>query len=197
MGVQQYSLVAGDWINLEFIINDLARSVGQELSTLSTPEFVGLTLSGLTANSLIYPDSDGLLTSLGTATNGQIPIGSTGATPVLAEITGTANQITVTNGAGSITLSTPQDLDIGTDFQVGSLTTSGIIDASSGKILTEDNDTTAPTSESDGYVGVAKIAGNARIYFQVDGQLYYTSGSFDVAVQTGNPIGLLLCLTYA
>lgn len=121
MGVQQYSLVAGDWINLEFIINDLARSAGQELSPISAPEFVELTLSGLTANSLVYPDSDGLLTSLGVAANGQIPIGSTGTTPVLAEITGTANQITVTNGVGSITLSTPQDINTGASFQVADI----------------------------------------------------------------------------
>lgn len=45
-----------------------------------------------------------------TATNGQLLIGSTGADPVLALITGTANRIVVTPGAGSITLNGPQDL---------------------------------------------------------------------------------------
>ena len=69
-----------------------------------------LTLTGLTANSLIYTPAGGVLTSLGAATNGQIPIGSTGAAPVLATITGTANQITSTPGAGSITLSLPQNI---------------------------------------------------------------------------------------
>jgi hypothetical protein len=66
-----------------------------------------------TANTLVYLDAAKGLTTLGAATNGQVAIGSTGAAPLLASITGTANQITVTNGAGSITLSAPQDLHSG------------------------------------------------------------------------------------
>lgn len=42
-------------------------------------------------------------TSLGVATNGQIPIGSTGADPVLATLTA-GTGISITNGAGSITI---------------------------------------------------------------------------------------------
>ena len=44
-----------------------------------------------------------------TPTNGQLLIGN-GTGYTLAGLTGTANQITVTTGAGSITLSTPQDI---------------------------------------------------------------------------------------
>jgi hypothetical protein len=45
-------------------------------------------------------------------TNGQLLIGNTtGNTLTKATLTGTTNQITVTNGNGSITLSTPQDID--------------------------------------------------------------------------------------
>ena len=47
-----------------------------------------------------------------TLTNGQLAIGSTGTTPVAATVTGTANEITVTNGAGSITLSLPGSVTI-------------------------------------------------------------------------------------
>lgn len=43
------------------------------------------------------------INSLGVATNGQLPIGSTGADPVLATITAGVG-ISVTNGAGSITI---------------------------------------------------------------------------------------------
>ncbi len=43
-------------------------------------------------------------------TNGQLYIGSTGLTPVAATLTGTNNQVIVTNGAASITLSTPQNI---------------------------------------------------------------------------------------
>lgn len=70
----------------------------------------GTGLSSWTANSLLYASATTTLASLGAATNGQIPIGSTGAAPVLAALTGTANQVIVTTGAGSITLAAPQDL---------------------------------------------------------------------------------------
>jgi lysophospholipase L1-like esterase len=42
--------------------------------------------------------------------NGQLLIGSTGVDPVAASLTGTANQVVVTGAAGTITLSTPQDI---------------------------------------------------------------------------------------
>jgi len=73
----------------------------------------GTGAASLTDHSILVGSGTSAITSLGAATNGQIPIGSTGADPVLATITGTANQITVTNGAGSITLSTPQDIHTG------------------------------------------------------------------------------------
>jgi hypothetical protein len=65
---------------------------------------VSIAVSGTTNHALQLGNASGSLTSLGVATNGQIPIGSTGADPVLATITGTSG-ITVTNGAGSITIS--------------------------------------------------------------------------------------------
>jgi hypothetical protein len=95
--------------SVRIAIQKLASS---KVGPTSSPTFAGLTLTGLTDNSIIYSASD-VLTSLGAATNGQIPIGSTGAAPSLATITGTANQITSTAGAGSITLSTPQDIHTG------------------------------------------------------------------------------------
>lgn len=45
-----------------------------------------------------------------TPSNGQIPIGN-GSTFAIAAITGTANQVTVTNGAGTITLALPQAIN--------------------------------------------------------------------------------------
>ena len=71
----------------------------------------GTGLSSWTANSFLYASATTTLASLGAATNGQIPIGSTGAAPVLAVLTWTANQVTVTNGAGTVTLATPQSID--------------------------------------------------------------------------------------
>jgi hypothetical protein len=57
----------------------------------------------LTANTLILANGTSALTSLGAATNGQIPIGRTGLAPVLANLTAGSN-ITITNGSGAITI---------------------------------------------------------------------------------------------
>ena len=88
-----------DWLTVNRNFNKIKTSL---LGDGASPTFAGMTLTGLTDNSLIYPVS-GLLTSLGAATNGQIPIGSTGVAPVLATITG-STPVKVTNAAGSIIL---------------------------------------------------------------------------------------------
>jgi len=68
----------------------------------------------LTDHGILLGSGTDAITPLGVATNGQLPIGSTGADPVLATLTGTANEVVVTNGAGSITLSVGDGLsDIG------------------------------------------------------------------------------------
>ena len=102
----------------------IARLGSSKLGPKSSPKFLAvnttslitttLTISGLTTNSLVYPVA-GLFTSLGVASDGQLPIGSNGAAPVLTGLTGTANRVSVTNGAGSITLSGPQDIHTGAD----------------------------------------------------------------------------------
>lgn len=81
----------------------------------------------LTDHGLLVGSGTDPITALGVATNGQLPIGSTGADPVLATLTGTANQITVTNGAGSITLATPQDIHTGASPTFAGLTINGLI----------------------------------------------------------------------
>ena len=57
----------------------------------------------LTANALIIGNAGAPFTTLGAATNGQIPIGRTGLAPILSTITAGSN-ITVTNASGSITI---------------------------------------------------------------------------------------------
>ena len=163
------------------------------------PLIVGKGGSGaatFTDHSLLVGSGTDAFTAIGAATNGQLPIGSTGADPVLATLTGTANQINVTNAVGSITLSTPQDIHTGASPTFAGLITTGTIDASSGEVLIEDNATVEPTDKSDGYIGVAIIGGQPRLYWAVEGEMYYVEGSASVAIETGSPIGLLLVLTY-
>ena len=63
----------------------------------------GTGLATLTSNSLYVGNGTSALTALGVATDGQIPIGRTGLSPVLANLTAGAN-VTITNGVGTITI---------------------------------------------------------------------------------------------
>lgn len=61
--------------------------------------------------------------NVGTPTDGQLLIGKTSTNAfVLATLTQTINQITVTNGSGTITLSTPQNIDTSCAFQCTRIT---------------------------------------------------------------------------
>ncbi len=99
-------------------------------------------LTGLTNHSLLVGAGTATITNLGVATNGQLPIGSTGADPVLAALTAGTN-ITITNGAGSISIDansssqvvaytavtnaqTPYTV-LSTDYYIGANVTAGVI----------------------------------------------------------------------
>ncbi|MDP4038900.1 MAG: hypothetical protein Q8P54_02990, partial [bacterium] len=78
----------------------------------------------------LAPSRGGLGTSIIPA-DGQIPIGN-GAGYSIANIGGTANRVIVTNGAGSITLSTPQDIGITSNVTFNDLTLNGSLNANDG-----------------------------------------------------------------
>ncbi len=61
-------------------------------------------VTGTTNHSLLLGNAAGSISSLGVAANGQLPIGSVGADPVLATLTA-GTGVTIVNGAGSITIS--------------------------------------------------------------------------------------------
>ena len=87
-----------------------ALDVG-DLTTGILPIARGGTNSGSALNNdRIMVSSGGSIVEAAALTNGQLLIGSTGGAPVGATLTGTANRVLVSNGAGSITLSTPQDI---------------------------------------------------------------------------------------
>ena len=83
----------------------------------------GTGLSSITDHGILLGSGVGAITPLGVATNGQIPIGSTGADMVLATITGN-NGITVTNAAGAITLAGKVVQIVSSNNLAGSSTTS-------------------------------------------------------------------------
>jgi hypothetical protein len=76
-----------------------------------TPTFTNIILGGVPQNGILVSSRPQTIIQLA---NGQIPIGrGTSTDPIAASITGTSNQIVVTNGSGSITLSTPQNINTG------------------------------------------------------------------------------------
>lgn len=76
---------------------------GNNISTLGSTNVVAVSVDGTTQHSLQVGNATGSLTSLGVATDGQLPIGSTGVDPVLSTLTA-GSGIGITNAAGSITI---------------------------------------------------------------------------------------------
>ncbi len=76
---------------------------GHNITTSAAASTLTVNVSGTTNHALQLGNATGSLTSLGAATDGQLPIGSTGLDPVLSTLTAGAN-VTITNAAGSITI---------------------------------------------------------------------------------------------
>lgn len=115
-------------------------------------------VSGLSANGAIYAATGTTLASTAALTNGQILIGSTSAVPVRANVSGTANEITVANGAGTITLSLPAAITgtgktvTGGTFNVGAITGTSI-DGPVGSITPNTGSFTTFSSSGTGGIG--------------------------------------------
>jgi hypothetical protein len=147
----------------------------------------GGTNSGSLTNDRIMVSSSNAITTAAALTNGQLLIGSTGAAPVATNITGTANRITVTNGAGSITLSSPQDLDIAASptfsgLTISTMTTAGFVKNNSSGVLSGGNNSSgfSLTSEVVDTLPVAS-GGTGAGSFTANG-LLYGAGTSAVAV---------------
>jgi len=96
-------------------LTDIADgTIAENLVNTANPWAVnegGTGASTLTDGGILLGSGSGAITALGVATNGQIPIGDGTTDPVLATITGTANEVTVANAAGTITLSLPTGIN--------------------------------------------------------------------------------------
>ena len=97
----------------------------------------GTGAQSLTDGGVLLGSGTGAITALGQATNGQLVVGSTGADPVLATLTGGAN-ITVTNSAGVISIAA-SGLGSGTVQSVAATGTEN------GITLSSDGDSVNPT----------------------------------------------------
>ena len=150
---------ASDWVaGTENEVDIADDGDGSITIGLVNPLIVGKGGTGvatLTDHSILLGSGTDPVTALGAATNGQIPVGSTGADPVLATLTGTADAISVTNGAGSITL----DLD-GSIADIAALTpTDGHIIVGDGSNWVAESGATARTSLGVGTTDSPTFAG--------------------------------------
>ncbi|MGH7239442.1 MAG: hypothetical protein ACREHG_05165, partial [Candidatus Saccharimonadales bacterium] len=98
---------------------------GDNLTTNFLTVQSSLLLPGLAGNSLLGLDSSSTAVAY-TLTNGQLLIGRTGSAPYASTLSGTVNQVIVTNGIGSITLSAPQDIATTSSPTFAGLTLSGL-----------------------------------------------------------------------
>ncbi|HET9137598.1 MAG TPA: hypothetical protein VFO76_13265 [Candidatus Kapabacteria bacterium] len=123
-------------INVASASGSITLSTPQNIGTTSSPSFSNLTLTGkATSAATSAADAATTLTTKGyvdgaisTATalpSGQIMVGTIGGTPTATFLTGTSNQINVSNASGSITLSTPQDIGTASSPTFSNLTLSG------------------------------------------------------------------------
>ena len=97
---------------MSYKLNVFTGQLDEVGSSNSSPTSIaiGTPITGASANSVLVTDSSSTIQDIGSLANGQLVIGSTGNKPVAGSLTGTANQISVSPGSGSITLSLPQNI---------------------------------------------------------------------------------------
>jgi hypothetical protein len=156
----------------------LGLSAPQDLATGSSPTFLSLTLT--TPLSTLNGG-----TGIGSApTNGQVLIGNGGNAFTLTTITGTTDQVNVVLGAGSITLSTPQNL-----ATTSSVTFAGI--ASFGLPLVRASGGTGQTGVyNNGQTLIGQAGGTyTRNTFTQGTGMTVTNGAGSITLSVGQDIG--------
>jgi hypothetical protein len=78
-------------------------------------------INAITTNGIPYGASGSSISFTAAPTDGQVLVGSSVGAPALATLTGTTNEITVTNGHNSIALGTPQAIGTGSSVQFGAI----------------------------------------------------------------------------
>ena len=133
-------LVVGTDADATLKVEGTSGVINQDVSSDASPSFTGVTLSGATASKLV-------------GTNGSKALSSVNLDDFVA---GTTNQITVTDDTdGTITLSTPQNLDSGADvvFGTAKLADTGMVTSTGG----------VPTLQLSGTLDVSGMTGGKTI----------------------------------
>ena len=162
----------------------LSLSGPQDLATSSSPTFLMLTLT--TPLSTL---SGG--TGVGAApTNGQVLIGNGGNAFTLTSITGTTDQVIVTPGPGSITLSTPQNL-----ATTSSVTFSGI--SFNLALVRASGGTGNAAAYANGQTLIGQAGGTyARNTFTQGTGMTVTNGAGSITLSLGQAVGTASAVSF-
>ena len=109
----------------------------------------GTGATSLTDGGVLLGSGTSAITATAVLTNGQLLIGDNSGDPTVGTLTGTSNQITVTNGAGSITLSLPQSIDTSADVTFDSVT---LDDLTASKLVGTNGDKKLVSIDLDNFV---------------------------------------------
>jgi len=123
----------------------ISGGTGSGTATFSGANITSLNASNISSGTLAVARGG---TGQTTYTDGQLLIGNTtGNTLAKAGLTGTANQVIVTNGSGSITLSTPQAINTASNVQFGSFGVGTAASGTTGEIRATNNVTAFYSSD--------------------------------------------------
>lgn len=133
------------------------------------------------SNNRIMVSSGGAIVESAALGNGELFIGSAGNLPVAGTISGTSNQINVGSGAGSITLSTPQDIHTGASPTFANANLTGLPAGSSFTNLVVSNGGLLQTRTIASLGSFWELSGNAIAASNVLG----TTNAQDLNIVTG------------
>jgi hypothetical protein len=131
------------------------------------------------------------ITATAVLTNGQLLIGDNSGDPTVATLTGTANEVGITNGAGSITIGLTDDVTIPASLTVTTdLTVSGgdiILTGAATDIDLIDNNSSALSFDASGKAGILEIdSSNAKERVTMSGGLLVTGAVTASAAFSGS-----------
>jgi hypothetical protein len=130
----------------------------------------------LTSGGILYGNGTGALQATAVLANGQLLIGDGSGVPTIATLSGTTNQVSVANGAGSITLSLPQSIHSGASPTFAGMTLSGltgVAKANGASAMTAG--TVSLATEVNGVLPVARGGTNKSTI--ASGKLLYTTAT--------------------
>jgi hypothetical protein len=165
----------------------VSPTTGATIVSLAGPH----NFTSLTAHSLVLGQGTSAQTALGAATNGQLPIGSTGADPVLAALTA-GSGISITNGAGSITIAATGSSQAQIQFQdEGSdLGATGTVDTvnftGSGVTASRASNTVTVNIPNAGTVTSVAFTASPSSVFDVSGSPITSSGTIALSMDNQN-----------